>query len=113
MSRKRNKKNSKIKAHIQGRKLRCVRKIKLLAGGLFVYRSDVYDIEDFPPHATINLDTTKVYRIRAYEGSVDKSSIGRKNKKFKKLRKKSYAARIYSNIGECEDAKIIILRNSQ
>lgn len=113
MSRKRNKRNPKIKAHIQGRKLRCIRKIKPLAGGLFVYRNNVYDIEDFPPHATINMDTTTVYPIREYEDSIDKSSIGKKNKKFKKMRKKTYAAQIYSNIGECEDARIILSNSSQ
>ena len=113
MSKKRNKRNPKIKAHIQGRKLRCIRKIKPLGGGLFVYRNYVYDIEDFPPHSTVNLDSTTVHPIREHEGSLDKSSIGKKNNKFKKLRKKSYAAQIYSNIGECADAKHILSNRSQ
>ena len=109
MSKRKKKKTAKIKAHIQGRKLRSIRKVQPLKGGFFVYRNNVYNIEDFPPHAMINLDATTVYPIREYEGSVDKSSIKKRknNKGYAKLRKKTYAAQIFSNIGDCQDAKII------
>jgi hypothetical protein len=113
MSRRNRKKTAKIKAHIQGRKLRSIRKIQPLAGGLFVYRSNVYDIEDFPPHATINLDVSTVYPIREYEGSFDKSSLRKKKNKKQKLRKKTYAATVYSNLGECNDAYTILTQSTQ
>lgn len=104
--RNRKKKNPRIRVHIQGRKLRGIRKIQLLTLGLFAYRGFVYNIKDFPPHGTINLDTTKIRSVREYETVLDKLPLEKRNKKNKqKPHKKTYAAKIYSNLGDCSDAE--------
>ena len=108
MSRRTRRKKKPIrKATVQGRSLRSVRKIKILnfgRWGEFVYRKNVYQIEDFPPHSDVNLDTSTVKPVREYEGSVKKS----KKKKHKgKKTKVNYIAKIYSNISDCPDVESI------
>ena len=105
---KRKKKKAVMKAVIQGRTLRTIRKIKILQGGRwgeFVYRNNVYQIEDVLPHANINLETSIVTPVREYEGSVKKSN--RKRKKKGKKVKVNYIAKLYSNATECPDVELI------
>jgi hypothetical protein len=103
--RKRNRKKAKIKACIQGRKLKGLRNVKVINNEEFAYQGQVYLIDDFPPHAEIHLDTTEVTPIREYEGVYEKQT--KKRGKKQKVRKRTYAAQLYSNIGECADVGTI------
>lgn len=102
-----------MKGKVQGRTLRAIRKIRVLDAGRrgeFVYRNNVYQIEDFPPHSDINLDTTIVIPVREYEGSTKKSL--RKKKKKDKKTKVNYIAKLYSNIADCPDVELIYENNT-
>jgi hypothetical protein len=84
--------------------------VEPLEGGLFAYRGNVYQIDDFPPHAEINLDNCSIPPIRAYEGTFEKPLRKKKKNKKKKQKavKKTYIAQLYSNIGECSDVESIL-----
>lgn len=110
MSRKKRKKKPVITAMIQGRTLRSIRKIRLLdcgRWGEFVYRKKVYQIEHFPPHGDINLETAPVDPIRDYEGSAKQQNRKNKKKNKGKKVKVNYIAKMYSNIDECPDVGLI------
>lgn len=93
----------KIRCYIQGRKLKGKGTVTPLADGMFVYKGEVYDIDDFPGGATINLDKSKVQSYGYYEV---KEAAPKKKKKKRGYRKK-YLAHLYSNIEECPDVKSI------
>jgi hypothetical protein len=112
MSKRKKKRTIKIRACVQGRKLKGIRKVKILSTpGEFAYRKYVYAIEDFAPHTDVNLDSTKVEPRREYEGIYEKveptwkQKNKKKKKKKNKVKKKTYAAQLYSNIGECSDVE--------
>lgn len=96
------KKKKKIKGCIQGRKLRGKKQLLTLSKGCFAYGGLVYDIDDFPPGDTINLDSTTVEPIGEYEGK-------KKKRKKRKGGKRKYAessiAWLYSNMGDCPDVQ--------
>lgn len=103
--RKRKRKVVAFRAHIQGRKIRALRKVKILNDEEFSYRGFVYLIDNFPPHSEINMDTTDVAPVREFEGVYEKQSKSKKGKN--KVVKRTYAAQMYSNVGECSDVESI------
>lgn len=91
----------KIRCYIQGRKLKGKGSVQALADGMFVYRGEVYDIEDFPPNATVNLDKSSVLPHGFYH--VESTS----KKKKKRGYRTKYLAYLYSNAEECPDVQNI------
>lgn len=92
----------KIRCYIQGRKLKGKGTVKPLTDGMFVYKGEMYDIEDFPPDCMVNLDKSKVQSHGRYEVK----SVPKKKSKNKGYRKK-YRAYLYCNHEECPDVKEI------
>lgn len=110
MSRKnRKRKTVKVRAHMQGRKLKGLRAVKVLSDEEFAYQNYVYLIDHFPPHEDVNMDSTEVEPVRFLEDSYNNKSTPdknqSKNKKKQKMHKKTYTAHLYSNIGECSDVE--------
>jgi hypothetical protein len=110
MSRKnRKRKTVKVRAHMQGRKLKGLRAVRILSDEEFAYQGYVYLIDNFPPHEDINLDSTEVEPVRFLENTYSSKSTPTKNQQKKqkkqKIHKKTYTAYLYSNIGECSDVE--------
>ena len=93
---------TKVRAHIQGRRFLGTRTVKTLEKGLFVYRGQLWDVDDFPEKMTINLDLTQIPSHGKYEVNKKKD---RKKKKSKKGYKSKTFAYLYSNLEECPDAE--------
>lgn len=99
------KRKKKIRCYIQGRKLKGKSPVTALADGMFVYRGELFDIEDFPPQSTINLDKSKVQSHGYFQ--VSEPSPKKKKKKKRGYRTK-YLAYLFSNIEDCPDVKNLL-----
>ena len=97
------KRKRKIRCYMQGRKLKGKGVVTALANGMFVYKGELYDIEDFPRDCLINLDKSKVQSRGRYE--VPKQPP--KSKKKKRGYRKKYAAQLFSNLEDCPDVQEI------
>ena len=91
-------KRPKRRAVIQGRKLVGKKAVSLLGNNIFVYRKKVYEIDQFPPEATVNLDKIEVEPVGMIEERPPKKKKPSKNKRC-------FSAFLYSNAAECPDVK--------
>lgn len=91
-------KKKKLRARFEGRELIAKCKVEKLDGGQFVYKGNVYAIDDFPEGATIHLDKTGVAPLYRHNGSTKK-----KKRKRERRVKKNLSAWLYSNVEECPD----------